>query len=116
MALNKADPSVILTSFYNCTELFTYIEKPGDLPDVIFLDLNIPGNENFEAVKRLITFFTTVPVIIYSTSNAQRDMDNALCYGASAYLVKPGNIQLLEKTLKQLIESYSAEEPPISDN
>ena len=63
MALNKADPSVILTSFYNCTELFTYIEKPGDLPDVIFLDLNMPGLGGLETCRALRER-SDIPIII----------------------------------------------------
>jgi CheY-like chemotaxis protein len=59
-------------------------------PEVIFLDLNMPAMGGFEFLKRLKTNVTDsdIPVIIYTTSSLQKDIDTALKYGAAHFITK----------------------------
>lgn len=65
------------------------------LPDLVILDLNLPGKDGRSVLSEVKTdpALRTTPVVIFSTSSAQRDV--MLCYqlGANSYVTKPGNLQ-----------------------
>lgn len=64
-------------------------QKP--LPQLILLDLNLPGTDGRETLRELRADprYRRVPVVVLSTTNNPRDV--ALCYerGANAFHVKP---------------------------
>ncbi|HNP33903.1 MAG TPA: response regulator [Flavobacterium sp.] len=67
-------------------------------PEVIFLDLNMPGMDGFEflrAVKGLHGF--NAPVYILSTSSQPETISSAKKLGADDYLIKPS-------TMKQFVQ------------
>jgi two-component system, OmpR family, KDP operon response regulator KdpE len=60
----------------------------SDAPDVILLDLGLPGIDGVEVVRRL-RGWSRVPVIVVSVREAQSDKVAALDAGADDYLTKP---------------------------
>lgn len=79
-------------------------------PDMIFLDLNMPGMNGFEFLKSLHTRkdFSEMPVIIYTTSSRLSDIQEARTLGARAFLTKPHDIRDLELKLRKAFElNYS---------
>jgi CheY-like chemotaxis protein len=72
-------------------------EKAIPIPDFIFLDLNMPklnGKECLMEIKKLPTY-SQVPVIIYSTSSHQKDIQEIMQLGADYFLTKPTRISEL---------------------
>lgn len=64
---------------------------PQKRPDVILLDLNIPrlhGKELLRLIKRS-DHLKNIPVVVLSTSNYQRDVDETYALGAAGYFIKP---------------------------
>jgi two-component system KDP operon response regulator KdpE len=59
-------------------------------PDLLVLDLVMPGMDGFEALKQIRTF-SAVPVIILSAKEANVDKITGLSLGADDYLAKPFN-------------------------
>jgi CheY-like chemotaxis protein len=57
---------------------------------LIFLDLNMPEMNGFDFLRwlRKEAEVTTLPVIVLTTSENPRDIENAYSLGANAYLVK----------------------------
>jgi len=77
------------------------------LPDIILLDLKMPGIDGFEVLRRIkeTEILKRIPVIILTSS--QEEGDRALSYdnGANSYLVKPITFDGFLKVVKQ-IEKY----------
>src|SRR3978361_68942 len=74
------------------------------LPDYIFLDLNMPkinGRQCLIEIKK-INRLKDIPVIIYSTSSAQRDKLETEILGASAFITKPSSISEFSKILSHV--------------
>lgn len=65
------------------------LEKAAiECPDLVVLDLGLPDREGLEVIKELRTW-TTVPVVILSARDSERDKVSALDGGADDYLTKP---------------------------
>src|ERR1700710_1675715 len=73
-------PGIQLIIRNTCKDLIRHLDnKEIPLPDIIFLDLNVFGNERFQCLKELKKheYFNFVPVVIYSTSNVAEHISEA---------------------------------------
>ncbi|MCI0548396.1 MAG: response regulator [Candidatus Rokubacteria bacterium] len=64
------------------------IEAATRQPDVIILDLGLPGIDGLEVIRRLREW-TAIPVIVLSARGQERDKIAALDAGADDYVAKP---------------------------
>ncbi|MDQ3046916.1 MAG: response regulator, partial [Bacteroidota bacterium] len=92
-ALTELDPSIRLDladhGMIGCEKLM----KGDKLPDMIFLDLNMPKMDGFAFLKwyRSTTYFEKIPVIVFTTSNSAADRMFSVELGASNFITKPVN-------------------------
>ena len=79
-----------------------YLEKT--IPDLIVLDVILPGQSGFEICRELKKGTQTkqVPVIICSTKGTDVDKTWGTMLGANAYLQKPVDKEELKDTLRRL--------------
>lgn len=63
------------------------------MPDLILLDLNLPKIDGKEILKSLKSSerHKHIPVIVLTTSIAQKDVDDVFKLGASGFITKPGD-------------------------
>jgi len=73
-----------------------------DTPDLILLDLNMPGIGGLEAC-RAIRETSDVPIIVLSVRNTERDKVQVLDAGADDYVTKPFGIQELLARIRAAI-------------
>lgn len=78
-------------SFLHNRALLNQTDKILLLPDMIFLDLNMPEKNGFEVLKEIKSNpeFCHIPVICLTTSNAEKDVYRAYALGANAFIQKP---------------------------
>ena len=76
-------------------------------PDLIILDLNLPKLDGREVLERIKADpnLQQIPVIILSTSNAERDVIAAYNHHANCYLTKPTDLDDFFELVRE-IESY----------
>lgn len=88
-----------------------------ELPDLLFLDLNMPGMDGRECLNRLKSCETLnkLPVIMFSTSAAIEDINFAYEKGADLYLIKPNKFSSYFTLLKDVLEMYIAKALPVRD-
>jgi CheY-like chemotaxis protein len=86
------------------------------IPDVIFMDINMPGVNGLEVVRFLRRDPATarVPVIIVSANDAQEIIQAAAEAGANHYLVKPPTLEDIEDALLRVMRQVPP--PPTSSN
>lgn len=73
-------------------------------PDIVFLDLNMPGVTGFDVlmfIKREPRL-AHVPVVVVSSDDQPESLERARQAGASDYIIKPASLDSLEETLKKL--------------
>ncbi|MBW2525401.1 MAG: response regulator [Deltaproteobacteria bacterium] len=70
-------------------------------PEVMVLDLRMPGMDGMEVLRRVKRDHPNIEVIIVTGHGTEKDERMATELGAFAYLKKPVNIDVLAKTMKQ---------------
>ncbi|HEY9828337.1 MAG TPA: response regulator [Stenomitos sp.] len=75
-------------------------------PDLIVLDVVLPGESGFEFCRELKSEAKTsdIPVVMCSTKNSEMDKFWGMKQGASAYLTKPVVPEELVRTVKLLVQ------------
>lgn len=83
------------------------------LPDIIFLDLNMPRKTGIECLSeiKLNENLKTLPVIIYSTSLDDEVVNLLYEKGAYHYIQKPGEFSELKKVILEAITITTRENP-----
>jgi len=68
-----------------------WLSAADDLPDVVLLDLNMPGLTGFEVLEQLkqSSRWRAMPVVILTTSNSPIDQQQARQLGATQFITKP---------------------------
>lgn len=80
-------------------------------PDLIFLDIQMPGKNGFELLEEL----DSVPTVVFTTAYDEYAL-KAFDYNAMDYLLKPIEPQRLEETIKKLSEKRQRESIPVSEH
>lgn len=85
-------------------EAFTAVARQR--PDVIILDVVLPGCSGFEVCRELKSNHETsdIPIVICSTKGGEMDKFWGMKQGADAYLAKPIDQEEFVRTVKQLIK------------
>ena len=75
-------------------------------PDIVFLDVVLPGRSGFEICRNIKSQVDTkkIPVVICSTKNTDMDRFWGLKQGADLYLTKPVDRTDLLETLQRLVK------------
>ena len=86
----------------NWLELWRFTLKT--LPDLLFLDINMPVKNGLECLQllRQDSKYDQLPIIIYSTSARKTDIDKAYQTGANYFLIKPSALDDLTGMVKKL--------------
>jgi len=75
-----------------------------DEPEVMILDLKMPGIDGIEVLRRVKETRPEIEVIILTGHGSEADRETCMKLGAFAYLQKPADIELLSDTLKRANE------------
>lgn len=84
-----------------------HLQGGAALPDVIVMDLNLPKVHGKDILKQIKAHpqYSTIPVVVLTTSSSELDRSYTLNLGANNYLIKPtstkGLVKVAETILKQ---------------
>ncbi|MGR3467283.1 MAG: response regulator [Shimia sp.] len=94
-AFEKEGVDVDIRHLEDGEKLLKALSSPFDdenpRPDFILLDINMPGPSGLEVLERMrrTDAGADIPVIVVTTSDAEKDVQEAYRLGANAYVVKP---------------------------
>ncbi|MFN7035278.1 MAG: response regulator [Bellilinea sp.] len=82
-------------------------EEGASLPVVILLDLKLPRVDGLEVLRRYKShpLYRSIPVVVLTTSDEDRDIETAYQLGANSYIVKPVEFEKFVEVAAQ-IEVY----------
>jgi CheY-like chemotaxis protein len=100
--VRKLYPDKALSIVNDGNDLFEYLKQ--HLPDLIFLDLNMPCKNGIECLNELKSnpAYRSIPVIVYSSSAHLNDIQDSYVHKADFYMVKPFSVKHLELALENI--------------
>ena len=109
---NDGDEAI---NYLKNTEKFSDINN-SPKPCIILLDLNMPGLDGFDVLDiiKVEAELKSLPVIVLTTSNDQKDIRKAYEKGANSYIQKPVQFDGFIEAIKKL-KSYWFELNIVSD-
>lgn len=83
-------------------------------PDLILLDLKLPGMSGIEAIPRFKKLDPNTKIIILTQSDGEADVLNAISQGANGYLLKTASIQQIKEGIRTVIRGGSSLDPDMA--
>src|ERR1700749_4860397 len=89
-ALNDVDSRIGFYSAKNGRKALEFLGNQTNIPDLIFLDINMPEMNGWRCLEELKNNpqLKDIPVVMYSTSAVKRDEEKAMGLGAMAFYQK----------------------------
>ena len=85
--------SQIPCEFHHCDEGKTAMEflESGAVPSMVLLDLNLPGISGYQILEKIKSNekLRSVPVIVFSSSSNESDIEECYKLGANCYIQNP---------------------------
>ena len=111
-AMTEINASIKVRAVEDGERLMNELIQMAELPDLIFLDLNMPKKNGKECLSeiQLHKELKKIPVIIYSTSISDKDINALLNKGAHCLIRKPDSYDTLKDIFKKVITNdFSSE-------
>lgn len=112
-ALNDAGTNISTSVFRDGAEAVKYFFSPAgevmsmnaSLPKLILLDLKLPKINGLEVLKLIRSNERTkhIPVVIFTSSNEEKDRVKSYQLGVNSYLVKPLDADMFSQYVKQIV-------------
>ena len=105
-AFLQVAPDCAILHVLRCDEVVDAIKTIR--PDLVFLDLKMPGGDGAGCLKALKQNNETadIPIVIYSTSSYHMSVEDCYRLSASRYFVKPSSLVELNAGIKRIVELY----------
>jgi DNA-binding NarL/FixJ family response regulator len=107
------------TEGYRCTGSFASMEealqKIGyELPDVVLVDIGLPGMSGIDGIRQLKQRYPDIPVLMLTVYDDDRRIFEALCAGASGYLLKKTPPARLLESVKEVMAGGAPMSPEVA--
>lgn len=83
------------------------LEAVSNSPDIMILDLGLPDMEGLEIIKK-VRSWSSMPIIVVSARDNDRDKIEALDLGADDYLTKPFNVEELLARVRVMLRRMAS--------
>lgn len=117
-ALRQANLGIQIHWVRDGVDAIRYLKGEGEyadrdrfpIPDMVMLDLKMPGTTGMEVLEwiRDNPRFRVIPTLVMTSSQQEKDVQQAYHLGANTYFVKPSRFDALTELCRQ-ISSYWAQ-------
>jgi len=115
-ALQEIPLDLKLSFANNCEDLTSVLIKHN--PDIIFMDINMPGLNGIDCLKLIRTkeAYKTLPIIMYSTSNNTKYIEQCYEQKANYYVVKSYTFDGITRAINKVLSQNWGSHTPTPKN
>jgi DNA-binding response OmpR family regulator len=101
-------PLVKLSIARDGTQALAMLADPEFKPAMVILDLNLPALSGFDVLERNPR--EDIPVVIFSASTRQSDVERTLLLGAREYVQKPMDMRAYQNAIVGMVRNWAMPE------
>ena len=98
--IDGTDGFACLGAFENCESALSDIAK--ERPDVILMDINLPGMSGIEGVRQIKSFYPGANILMQTVYQDDDNIFRSICAGASGYLLKRTSKEQLLNAIREI--------------
>ncbi len=102
----------LLEAFENPKEVKTHLQ--GYHPDLLIMDIDMPGMNGIEAVKQVRSVDSETPILMLTVFDDNEHVFEAICAGASGYLLKKHISTKLFSAIEEVLEGGAPMSPSVA--
>jgi DNA-binding NarL/FixJ family response regulator len=88
----------------------------GGVPDVILLDVELPGQNGIEAIQKIRSISPSTRVVMLTVFDDQEKIFKAVCAGASGYLLKTSPVQSIVESIHEALAGGAPMTPRVASS
>lgn len=111
--LNRAATLQCPCAFGSCEDALAALQA-GTPPDVILLDVGLPGMSGIEGIRHIKAAAPATHVIMLTVFDDQEKVFNAICAGASGYLLKTADEDAIANAVHEVLHGGSPINPRVA--
>jgi len=107
-AIKEINPAIKVVLGKDGEETLKILSVQKELPQVIFLDINMPKMDGIECLINLKSddLLKGIPVIVYSTTSNENDQKKIALLGASDFILKGNSFESVKESLDKILASH----------
>lgn len=99
-------------TFNNSESAITRLES--ELPDIILMDIGLPGMDGIEALKNIKEIAPSIKIIMLTVFDDHDKIFRAICSGADGYILKSTSVDKIIESLQEIICGGAPMSPQIA--
>ena len=99
---------------YESVEALLHVLNKDDLPDVILMDIGLPGMSGISGIKIVKEKFPEINIIMLTIYNDSHKVFQSLCAGATGYLLKNSPFAEIKEAIEMVHIGGATMSPPIA--
>lgn len=101
--INKTEGMICIASYLSCEDALHEIYKNMLYPDIVLLDIGLPGMSGVEGIAHLKKIIPNSKIIILTIQDDDQNVFNAICSGASGYLLKDSTSEKILESVEEVL-------------
>jgi len=111
--INDTDTLICDHACESCEQALAILEKQ-DAPQVILLDIQLPGISGIEGISKIKALSPSTQIIMLTVFDDDDKVFNAICQGATGYLLKSTSGEQIQQAVTQVVCGGAAMSPAIA--
>lgn len=103
-----------VNSFPTAEDFFTWLEEEQKIPDVLLLDIGLPGMSGIDCIKKIKQLNFPTEIIMLTVYDDSDRIFKSLCAGASSYLLKASPLSKIKESILTASSGNSSMSPSIA--
>lgn len=100
--INASENYSVVSAYANAEEALQKL--PGDKPQVILLDIELPGIKGIDAIPKIKQLLPKVHILMLTVYDNEENVFNALSKGAAGYLIKSDSTEKIMDAIQEVVD------------